>query len=457
MRQFIVEPQIEGEVTVGTEGTGSRLYLGRVAETGPPRRVFFNAAKEFVVLLNGKRGSGKSHTLGVLLEGLATREDNCSIATHTSRRAVLLLDPMGNFWTTSHLAARDGSPKARQQFDALEGWKCQPEQLNVSVWLPAGHRTANHPPEVKEFRIRISDLDAADLADLLGINLVRDPQGAALSEAYEFVRERRGSNTYQLPDLMDYLENIRQGGGADHADTTLRALIRSLRALARQQVFSGEGTTLTELLKPGLLSVLMLPLSVGSDLRRVVTRLLIRRILKEREEASQILQRLSVETGLPSGEHDRLQREADSRVPRTVLALDEAQELLGEDGGEAREALEAFCLLGRNYGLSLLLATQRPTASALSTKVRSQVDLCLTHRLLTQEDIDISERNLLAIYPREVLLGHEKLDYHQLVRALEPGQAVVSPSYATADGEALQRIFVVQVRPRISVHGGETP
>jgi len=93
----------------------------------------------------------------------------------------------------------------------------------------------------------------------------------------------------------------------------------------------------------------------------------------------------------------------------------------------------------------------------LSPKVRSQVDLCLIHRLLTQEDIDVSWRNLLGIYPKDVRLGHEQLDFSQLVRALEPGQAVVSASHALSDGEPLQRAFVLQVRPRISVHGGETP
>src|SRR5690606_11667485 len=102
-----------------------------------------------------------------------------------------------------------------------------------------------------------------------------------------------------------------------------------------------------------------------ADLRRVITRLLIRRILREREEASQIRQRLSVEQ-LDEATRARLEDELHARIPRSILALDEAQELLGDEGAEAREALEDFCLLGRNYGLSLLLATQRPTASAIS-------------------------------------------------------------------------------------------
>jgi hypothetical protein len=218
-------------------------------------------------------------------------------------------------------------------------------------------------------------------------------------------------------------------------------------------VFSGTGTLLTELLAAGRLSVLMLPLRVGPDLRRVIARLLIRRILREREQASQIKQRLDVER-LSDEDRGRLEAQLQQRIPRSILALDEAQELLGEEGGEAREALEDFCLLGRNYGLSLIMATQRPTATAVSSKVRSQVDLYMIHRLLTQDDIEIVWKNLLAIYPKEVRDGSREVDFAELVRALERGQMIVSASHARAR-EPLNRIIVGKVRPRISVHGGE--
>ncbi len=211
---------------------------------------------------------------------------------------------------------------------------------------------------------------------------------------------------------------------------------------------------MTELLSPGQLSVLMLPLRVGSDLRRVITRLLIRRILREREEASKIKLRLGIEE-VEANERAKLENELANRVPRSILALDEAQELLGEEGGEARQALEDFCLLGRNYGLSLIMATQRPTAAAISSKVRSQVDLWVIHRLLTQEDIDIASRNLLAAYPHEVLEGTRELDFSQLVRALDRGQALVSASHAFVGSEKVGRIVICRIRPRITVHGGE--
>jgi hypothetical protein len=461
-RQYIVDPQIAGNVIVGTEGDDTRIYLGRLAETGPLRRVSFGGSQEFVVLILGKRGSGKSHTLGALLEGLATRGGDTSIATHRNRRAALLLDPMGNFWTTLHTVRADGPDKVRKQWASLDGWNCKPEDVDAAVWLPAGFKNDNDPLAIKEFRVRVSDLDAPDIADLIGVNLVRDAQGAALAEAFVAVTQegwidgagfRAPKRDFAFSDLVDYLDYQRQQGVGDHSAVTLRALIRSLRALDRQKVFSGTGTPLTDLLAPGRLSILMLPLRVGSDLRRVITRLLIRRILREREQASQIRQRLDVEP-LDAATRARLEEELARRIPRSVLALDEAQELLGEEGGEARAALEDFCLLGRNYGLSLLLATQRPTATAISSKVRSQVDLCIIHRLLTQEDIDISRANLLAVYPKEVLEGSRPLDFSQLVRSLDRGQAIVSASHAAAQ-DPISRIFVMQVRPRITVHGGE--
>lgn len=461
-KQFIIDPPLLSDVRVGTEGDGTEVYLGRVAETGKARKVFFSGSQEFVTLIIGKRGSGKSHTLGTLVEGLATRKAETSISSHKFRRAVLLLDPMGNFWTTAHAVRSNGPEKVRAQFESLEGWRCKPEDVDVDVWLPAGYEREHDPKGVRPFQIRVSDLDEADLADLVGVNLMRDAQGAALAEAYAAVveegwrdgkQQHPAKTNYEFEDLINYLENLKAQNAGDHHTSTLRALTRSLRALARKPVFSGAGTPLTELLREGALSILMLPLRVGGDLRRVLTRLLIRRVLKERELASQIRQRLDVESLEPDA-RAQLEEAIKTMVPRSIIALDEAQELLGDDGGEARRALEDFCLLGRNYGLSLILATQRPTASAISSKVRSQADLYVIHRLLTQDDIDLCCKNLLAVFPKEVRDGNRDLDFANLVRGLERGQAIVSASHAFAD-EPVHRIFVAQIRPRITMHGGE--
>jgi len=155
------------------------------------------------------------------------------------------------------------------------------------------------------------------------------------------------------------------------------------------------------------------------------------------------------------------QRQLETRlvtlIPRTVLALDEAQELIGDEGYEARQALEDFCLLGRNYGLSMVMATQRPAVAAISAKVRAQVDTTIVHSLMTQQDIDTTWRDMQSAWPESVKLRDRDLAYSTLIRSLGIGQAVVSSSHIRLEREgALSRSFVMNVRPRVCVHGGET-
>jgi uncharacterized protein len=464
-RQFRIDPKLEpGDAIVGTEGVGTRLLMGSAAEPGA-QRVWFNASKEFVSLVIGKRGSGKSHTLGTMIEALATTEAQTSISALETRRAILLIDPMGNFWPTSIAVSADGPPKVRRQWEALRDFGCEPVPISAQVWLPAGFEQPTDAAGIRSFTVQVTDLDAQDWADLLRTNLVRDPQGIALAETYDRVTQlgwvdktsrHPAKPNYDLRDLIDFLTYMREDGGSDHSPQTLRALIRTLEGFARMPLFSGQGTPLTELLAEGTVSVLMLPLRVGHDLRRVLTRVLIRRILREREVASQIRQRLDVER-TNGDERQRLVDALKRRIPKTVLAIDEAQELLGDEGGEARQALEDFCLLGRNYGLSLILATQRPTTGAISPRVRSQVDTCFVHRLLTLDDIDNTYKNLLSAYPREVRVGDRSLQYADLVRSLEVGQAVVTSSTMTNDNgqPTPSRLVVLNVRPRVTVHGGE--
>jgi energy-coupling factor transporter ATP-binding protein EcfA2 len=465
-KQFRIDPKLEpGDVVVGTDGSGTSLLVGAAAEPGA-QNVWFNASKEFVALVIGKRGSGKSHTLGTMVEALATTEARTSISTLETRRAVLLIDPMGNFWPTAIPVSSDGPPKVRRQWEAVQAFGCGVVPISAQIWLPAGFEQPTDAKGIRNFTLQVSDLDAQDWADLLKANLVRDPQGIALADVYDRVTDlgwtdkknkfHPPKDDYTLRDMIDCVTQMREDSSTDHAAQTLRALTRTLEGFARMPLFSGEGTPLTDLLLEGTVSVLMLPLRVGHDLRRVLTRVLIRRILRERELASQIRQRLDVERADDS-ERGLLTAELRERIPKTVLAIDEAQELLGDEGGEARQALEDFCLLGRNYGLSLILATQRPTTGAISPKVRSQVDTCFVHRLLTQDDIDITYKNLLSAYPREVRVGDRSLQYPDLVRSLEIGQAVVTSSTMTnVTGQAVpSRLVVLNVRPRVTVHGGE--
>jgi hypothetical protein len=75
------------------------------------------------------------------------------------------------------------------------------------------------------------------------------------------------------------------------------------------------------------------------------------------------------------------------------------------------------------------------------------VDTLIAHRLTVQTDIDYVRRNLKSNLPDEVVYANSKLSFDELMRSLDVGQALVSNTEA-------DRAFILDIRPRVSVHGG---
>ena len=464
--KFIVEPVINSDITLGLPNTPDQIFVGRLAErgSGPPKKVMLDVSKEFVNIIIGQRGSGKSFCLGSTLESLATKKPVSTIGTRSAQRAALLLDPTGNFWTTALPLLNNGSPRIAKQIALLEGWGIQPEDINSEVWLPAGYKAPTDHPAIKEFYFDTRGLDEQDWADILNINLVSDPQGMLLGDVVfrsavtgwngpnETVKPKPNPNLSELITCLENCVDI-QNGAAGYTDSTIRVLSRNLGSYARRPLFSGTGTSLISLLKPGLLSILMMPYRVDRNLRSVISRVLIKKILRDREIASQIQNRLDLEQ-LPEDDKVQLQADLVKHIPRTVVALDEAQELLGDRGGREKEALEDFCLIGRNFGLSMILATQRPETSAISSKVRDQAGTWFIHQLGSQANINVVADNLVAGLPKSIRDGVSELDFAGVIRRLDIGQALVASKKMTTS-QGITRAFVMDVRPRVRVHGGE--
>jgi DNA helicase HerA-like ATPase len=133
------------------------------------------------------------------------------------------------------------------------------------------------------------------------------------------------------------------------------------------------------------------------------------------------------------------------------LAIDEAQILMPAraHSNMARQALDAFVLEGRNFGLSLWLATQRPKG-AISDAASSQIDTFIVHRLSVAEDIAAVAGLLQNAKPDRIRSGGRDLELPDLIRSLDVGQAIFSSASSDA-----ARFVVGNVRPRNVAHGGE--
>src|SRR5205823_5862119 len=129
------------------------------------------------------------------------------IGQHTVPRAVLLLDPLDIHWTAIEPVRKDGPPGMKKQHDLLSTWKdLTPEPLNVQVFMPAGYeaRRIDHQG-FQSYRLPVPALDASDWAFLLDCDLMTEPRGRLIDEAYIKVTEVgwRTSNSTR-PAKVDY-------------------------------------------------------------------------------------------------------------------------------------------------------------------------------------------------------------------------------------------------------------
>lgn len=453
---YDIEPRVAGSVRLGSVRGENVIWAGRMSERGNPDKIYFDGSENFVVLEVGKRGSGKSFGMGAILESFATNPGS-QIGVHTTPRAVLLLDPLDIHWTAIEPLRKDGPAGMKKQFDLLSGWKdLSPEPLNIQIFMPAGYAWDIDHPGFAQYCLPIPELDANDWAFLLDCDLMTEPRGRLIDEAFLKVTELGWTSSsrtigprtdYTINGLVDCIEHDTDITSFYHPET-IRSVVQPLRAFERMPLFDAKGTPLTTLLKEGTLSILCLgrlPVSV----RTVLTTVIVRKLRSDRMYASQIRRRLAVGSETQETRAE-LEHALLGRAPRTILAIDEAQILLPQrESSSIKKELDAFVLEGRNYGLSLWMATQRPKG-AVSSAASSQIDTFIVHRLSVQEDIDAVVGLLQNAAPTRIRANERPLELAELIRQLDVGQAVFSSASSSAP-----RLVVGTIRPRVVAHGGE--
>ncbi len=420
------------------------VKLGRLNEQGSLRDVFMDVTTECVVAIFGKRGSGKSYTLGTLAEGLCTREKVTDLGRCSGQKAALLLDTLNVFWSTENpLTTAADVERFPAEINRLRAWGIKPPELNVRVWIPRGAREPHTPRSYLDFGIAPSSLSPEDLADLVEVDAQRDLMGQLLAE----VRDKTAALNprFSFEDLLELLETDAELEEY-YAAATVRGARQRLRVLSQMPIFaSAEGTSLSELLRPGLLSILELG-RLPNSLRAVITSVLLRQIQTQRSAAADAEKQLSLNSRLTGEERAAMHEFLKSAIPPSWVLVDEAQNILPSSRDvKSSDAVVRFVREGRNFGLSFALTTQQP--SAVDQKILAQADTVICHKLTVAQDIARMRDNLKSAEPSEVKLGGLKLDLAAWLRDLSPGTALVTNT-------DYDRVFAIEIRPRVAPHGG---
>ncbi len=413
----------------GDKGTVflGKSYVKMGKTTSLSNNVFIDVVRSHVILVAGKRGSGKSWSLAVIAEGISNLQKD--IADNLS---IIMFDTMGIFWTMKY-------PNEKER-NLLKEWDMKPEGLNIKIYTPKGYydryKEEGIPTDYK-FSIKPSDLTAEDW--ILTFELQQsEPVAVAIEKTlYGFIEE--GVTDFSIDDIIKALEKDKE------IDTNTKNSAKN-RFLAAKSwgLFDEEGTKLSEIAQAGKVSVLDLSCYTGSGgwgVKSLVIGLITKRLFLERMIARKTEEIAMIGSGysyIGSGEEDVL----NEKKPMVWLLLDEAHEFLPDTGKTAAtDALVTVLREGRQPGVSLVLATQQP--GKIHKDVMTQSDLVLSHRVTAKQDIQ-ALNEMMQSYQTEDLITH----LNDLPK--ESGAGIILDDNS-------ERVYPLRVRPRFSWHGGESP
>ena len=386
--------------------------------------ILMDVARAHVILVAGKRGSGKSYSLGVIAEEISNLPKE-----NAQNMASLMFDTMGIFWTMKYKNEKDA--------ELLKQWGLEPKSLPVKVFIPFGKEEEykkNKIPFDHLFSLKSSELEAEDWLSLFNLQLTTLP-GVLIENVITNLKEK--SNNYTIKEIIEHIKEDKNSSAEN------KQIVSGLFNAANSWgIFSKnlEGTEIKDLVTPGTTTVLDVSVysSIASfNIRALVLSLISRKLFKQRMDSRKKEELESLQHG-----QDYLSYKSSKSEPLVWLFIDEAHEFLPKEGKTpATDALIQLLREGRQPGISLVLATQQP--GQIHHDVMSQSDIVIAHRLTSKLDLEA----LNSIMQSYVLSGIKQQmdDLPQL-----KGSALILDDNS-------ERIYPMKIRPKFTWHGGESP
>ena len=387
----------------------NQLLIGKDVDDGNMFRI--SCEKSQRILVCGKTGTGKSYTMGVLIEELANIADDI----------ILVIDPQGIFWTMTQ------PNEAPQEVDSLWEYDRESKGFRVNLLVP-GDPVERYGGEdivfemerrglnIQGLRLNPSDLSPEMWCELFNLD-INELQGGMLFKAVRTCYQKLGHD-FLLDDISSTVEKLHG------LDKTKEAIFRKIEMAHDWQLFEeSRYREIWEILQPNAVNILDLSVIAQGryGLRNLVIAVLANFIFRMRTNA-----RRREELGLPTD------------MKKVWIFIDEAHNFCPSGGSTlSKEILIRWAKEGRQPGLSLVVASQQP--SALSSEVLTQCGIRIVHRITSRED-----------YRAVNALSQDFLpdDLHTYIKQLSgPGDTLII-------NDEFEKMAQVKIHPRQSSHGG---
>ncbi len=395
--------------------------------------VYLDVSGSHVLSIFGKRGSGKSYTMGVVAEGFSLMKDEIK-----ENVSIILIDTMGVYWTMK-------MPNVDEE-KGLAELGLKPQGVNVRIFTPCKfyeeYKKKGIPTDFP-FSIKPSDLDADDWLEAFKQKKFSGI-GVMINDTIQMLKDTK--KDYDIKDIEEALKKNDEFPLEERMEA-----VAMFRLADSWGVFSEETTELDFLAAPGQISILDVScyatLPSGWDVKAMVLglvakHLFISRMLSRKDEE---FQHINKEKGWMSGDNHAIKNpEKAKKMPLVWLIIDEAHEFLPRDEKDKNAATEPLKIImreGRQPGISLILATQQP--GKIHTDVMTQSDTVLSHRVTA--DIDVQALMLLA----------QSYNRDGIMEAMEDLPRLKGTAIVFDDMN--ESIHEIRIRPRVSWHGGGSP
>ncbi len=402
-------------------GTSSSGFIGKhIVGTGEDAHlttpVLIDLMKPHVILISGKRGSGKSYSAGAVLEEILKLEPEVG-----EKVAAVVFDPVGIYWSMK-------IPN-EQQKDLLNEWSLKPRGFqNLKVYVPAELKKSYEEAGVPvDYALSLSPREFSPDDWILAFNLEKTSEFAVALEK-NLSELLANEQDFTIEDISTKIRD--DTFSSQHVKNVLISFLEVAKSWG---IFSQKGLNLSEIVKPNQVSVIDLSRVHGEEwgVRNLLATWITRQVYRER-----VIARKEEELAKVEGSEKK-----EKIFPLTWLIFEEAHNFVPSDRKTvSTDSVLTIAKQGREPGVSLVVITQMP--NKVHQDVLSQTDIVISFRLTSRDDLQALHA-VMQTYVAEELQKY----INDLPRW--PGAAIILD-------DNLEKIFTVNIRPRLSWHSGGT-